>query len=213
RLAQGQRARGTGRVPAADHRARVPRRAAPRLVAPGAGSRSGARQRVPGGRAGRPAGVVRRAPAAAQAAACGGGAAVLVGHVDRGHASGPGLLAGDGQEPGRSRAADPTWSAPRHRPCDLVAGGDTMNETRFHQALRAATEVGRPPLALDAAGMLNRARRARNRRRASLVVGSSALAAAAVTAVALTLPGAAEPGAGPGASPAGGSGSGQPPVP
>jgi hypothetical protein len=92
-----------------------------------------------------------------------------------------------------------------------------MNETRFHQALRAATEVGRPPLALDAAGMLNRARQARNRRRASLAVGSSVLAAAAVTAVALTLPGGAEPSAGPGAglgaSPGGGSGSGQPATP
>lgn len=88
-----------------------------------------------------------------------------------------------------------------------------MNETEFHQALRAATEVGRPPLALDAAGMLNRARHARNRRRAGLAVGSSVLAAAAVTAVALTLPGGAEPGAGPGASPGGGSGSGQPATP
>jgi hypothetical protein len=55
-----------------------------------------------------------------------------------------------------------------------------MNEDELSHAMRGTVAAGSPPLALDAAGMLARAKRGRVRRRAGLAVATSAVAVCAL---------------------------------
>jgi hypothetical protein len=69
-----------------------------------------------------------------------------------------------------------------------------MNETDLRRGLDDAVAAGSPPLALDSAGMLAHARRARRVRIAGVSAGSSVLAAAVALGVVLALPGGASSG-------------------
>ena len=63
-----------------------------------------------------------------------------------------------------------------------------MNETDLKNAFNDTLTTGAPPLALDAARMLGRARRARHRRRIGLATGTVALVAASVAGAAALYP-------------------------
>jgi hypothetical protein len=69
-----------------------------------------------------------------------------------------------------------------------------MNELELRRGLNDAVAAGSPPLALDSAGMLARAKRQRRVRVVGVSAGSTVAAALAALGVVLALPGGASPG-------------------